>query len=60
MKLGATAECFIVNGVECEPLIATDKYLCRQEADKIIKGIQAIGWALGAKRLIIALLDYCP
>lgn len=57
IKLGATAECFIVNAVECEPLIATDKYLCRQEADKIIKGIQAIGWALGAKRLIIALKE---
>ena len=29
VKLNAKAEWFIVNAAECEPLIETDKYLCR-------------------------------
>lgn len=35
VKLNAKAEYFIVNAAECEPLIETDKYLCRTFADQI-------------------------
>ena len=33
VKLNAKAEYFIVNAAECEPLIETDKYLCRTCSD---------------------------
>ncbi|NLH01890.1 MAG: proton-conducting membrane transporter [Clostridiales bacterium] len=55
VKLNTKAECFIVNAAECEPLIETDKFLCRTFPDKIV-GAAAIAAAhLGAKRTVIAL-----
>jgi Na+-translocating ferredoxin:NAD+ oxidoreductase RnfC subunit len=55
IKLNTKAECFIVNAAECEPLIETDKFLCRNFADKIIQGILVVSEHLGAKRNVIAL-----
>ncbi len=55
VKLNAKAEIFIVNAAECEPLIETDKYLCRTFADQIVAAIAAITAHLGAKRAVIAL-----
>ncbi|MFR5879600.1 MAG: hypothetical protein ACLUEQ_01675 [Cloacibacillus evryensis] len=37
-KLDTRAECFIVNGAECEPLIETDKYLMRTFPDRSSRG----------------------
>ncbi len=42
IKLNTKAEYFIVNAAECEPLIETDKYLCRTFADELIKGVRNI------------------
>ena len=42
VKLNAKAECFVVNAAECEPLIETDKYLCRTYADEIIAAVAAV------------------
>lgn len=55
VKLNAKAEYFIVNAAECEPLIETDKFLCRTYADELIKGIMLIANHLDAKRAVIAL-----
>ena len=55
VKLSNKADCFIVNAAECEPLIETDKFLCRNYADKLIEGILLISKHLGAKRMLIAL-----
>lgn len=55
VKLNAAAECFIVNAAECEPLIETDKYLCRTFPEQIIASAAAIAAHLGAKRAVIAL-----
>ena len=55
VKLNASAECFIVNAAECEPLIETDKYLCRTCPDKLIKGVIEIAARLGVKRTVIAI-----
>ena len=55
VKLSAKADCFIVNAAECEPLIETDKYLCRNFAGKVIEATRQIGDHLGAKRLVIVL-----
>lgn len=55
VKLQTEAECFIVNAAECEPLIETDKYICREYADKVVAATVIIGAHLKAKRLVIAL-----
>lgn len=55
VKLAAKADCFIVNAAECEPLIETDKYLCRSFPKEIAAGIVRIAGHLGAKRAVIAL-----
>ncbi|WP_297209643.1 4Fe-4S dicluster domain-containing protein [uncultured Flavonifractor sp.] len=55
VKLSAKAECFLVNAAECEPLIETDKYLCRTFPDRIVAATAAVSAHLGAKRAVIAL-----
>lgn len=55
IKLNTKAEYFIVNAAECEPLIETDKYLCRTLTDELIKGMMYISKHLEAKKTVIAL-----
>ena len=55
VKLNTKAECFIVNAAECEPLIETDKFLCRTFPDKIVGAAIIAAAHLGAKRTVIAL-----
>lgn len=55
VKLNAKVEYFIVNAAECEPLIETDKYLCRTWADRIVQTVPLIAEALGASKKVIAL-----
>lgn len=55
VKLAAQAEYLIVNAAECEPLIETDKYLCRTFPDQIIAAASAVAAQLGAKHTVIAL-----
>jgi Na+-translocating ferredoxin:NAD+ oxidoreductase RnfC subunit len=55
IKLNTKAEYFIVNAAECEPLIETDKYLCRTFADELVKGVMLISKHLEAKKSVIAL-----
>ncbi|WP_283674510.1 4Fe-4S dicluster domain-containing protein [Butyricicoccus sp. Marseille-Q5471] len=55
VKLNAKAEWFIVNAAECEPLIETDKYLCRTFADRVVAAAMAISAHLEAEHTVIAL-----
>lgn len=55
VKLNTRAECLIINAAECEPLIETDKYLCRHFADTLVDVILTVAEHLGAKRRVIAL-----
>ena len=48
VKLNAKAEYLIINAAECEPLIETDKFLCREFADRIIDTILLMGHHLEA------------
>lgn len=55
IKLNTKADCLIINAAECEPLIETDKYLCRTFAAEIVEAITATAKHLGATRSVIAL-----
>lgn len=55
VKLAAQAEYFIVNAAECEPLIETDKFLMRQRAADLVRGIELISKEIGATKKYIAL-----
>lgn len=55
IKLNCKVEYFIVNGLECEPLLQSDKFVMRNNSDAIVKGAEEIGKVIGAKHIIIGL-----
>lgn len=55
VKLKASAEYFLVNAAECEPLIETDKFLCRTWPERIVCTVEQIAAHLGAGKAVIAL-----
>lgn len=55
VKLNAKAEYFLVNAAECEPLIETDKFLCRTWPERIVCTVEKIAAHLEAKKAVIAL-----
>lgn len=54
-KLNCKAELFIVNGIECEPLLRTDRRVMELHAPEIVRTVRAIRDQIGAKRAVIAL-----
>ena len=57
-KLDCKAEIFIVNGIECEPLLRTDRHVMEQYAPQIVKTVRAVRDSLGAKRAVIAVKEH--
>ena len=55
VKLNCKAEHFIVNGIECEPLLRTDRHTMELHAPEIVQTVQAIQAHLGAQKATIAL-----
>ena len=53
-KICGTAEDFIVNAVECEPLLRTDRTIMRLYAKRLVTTAAEIGRFLSAKRVTIA------
>ena len=54
-KLDCKAEVFIVNGIECEPLLRTDRVAMELHAERIIRTTMVIRDHLGASRAVVAL-----
>lgn len=57
IKLNTGAEWFIVNVAECEPMIETDKFLCRMQPERIIRTVVQIAAHLKASHAVIALKE---
>lgn len=57
---GATAECVIINGVECEPYITSDFRLMIEKADELIEGVKIIMAAVNVHRGYIGIEDNKP
>ncbi len=55
VKYAAKAEVVIANGCECEPLLATDRYLMVRHAELLAETLSKISIMTGAKRCVIAL-----
>ena len=57
VKLQARVDTVIVNGAECEPLLANDKYLMERESDKVVRGLEYMMQCCGASHGYIALKE---
>lgn len=57
VKLEAKVEYVIANGAECEPLLRIDQQLMATQAEKVIKGLELVMEATGAKKGFIALKE---
>lgn len=58
VKYNARAEVFIINAIECEPLLRSDRYMVEQFASQIVDTAVQIGKALGASRVVIGVKDH--
>ncbi|MDR1449936.1 MAG: SLBB domain-containing protein [Propionibacteriaceae bacterium] len=54
-KLTGSARLLVANGAECEPLLASDRYVMRHEAAEVIAGLEAIRRELGCPEAVIGL-----
>ncbi|WP_186430566.1 4Fe-4S dicluster domain-containing protein [Clostridium sp. BSD9I1] len=57
LKLNCKVEYFIINGLECEPLLQSDKYIMRNNSDEIIQAVEEIGRTIEAEHIIIGLKE---
>ena len=55
VKLNCKVDYFIVNGLECEPLLQTDKYIMRNFSEEIVYIAEEIGKLVEAKNVYIGL-----
>jgi len=53
LKLKAGAELLIVNAAECEPLLASDRYVMRHFAGAVVRALVALREELGIGRVVI-------
>jgi len=53
-KLDCSAGIFIINGIECEPLLRTDRHLMEMHASEIVGAAKVLKEHLGAFRTVIA------
>jgi len=52
-KLSGTFDTIIVNAAECEPLLASDRYVMRHFAREITEALAALKHETGAKKIVI-------
>jgi len=55
VKVAAKADTVIANGAECEPLLHKDAELMESRADEIVRGLQVVMAAVGAKAGVIGI-----
>ncbi|SCZ04483.1 4Fe-4S dicluster domain-containing protein [Alkaliphilus peptidifermentans] len=55
IKFNGAAEYLLVNGVECEPLLETDKFLIRHKSHEIIKTVEILAQQLQAKKIVVGI-----
>ena len=58
VKYRAEAEVFIVNAIECEPLLRVDRCLVERHAPELVSAARQIASHLGASRTVIAVKEH--
>jgi len=58
MKLAPGINTVLVNASECEPLLYTDFVIMQQHMDQVAAGAEAVGEAIGAKQVIVAMKSH--
>lgn len=56
-KLAVPREVLVINGAECEPYVACDDRLIREQADRVLEGSRLLQRVVGAERVIVAVED---
>lgn len=56
-KLAVPRSMLVINGAECEPYVACDDRLIREQAPRVVQGSRLLQRIVGAERVIIALED---
>ncbi|GIX35580.1 MAG: hypothetical protein KatS3mg126_1359 [Lysobacteraceae bacterium] len=59
-KLSAPTRIVLLNGIECEPLVACDRRLLIERGQAVLAGGALLGRALGARELVLAVEDDLP
>ncbi|MCL2416507.1 MAG: electron transport complex subunit RsxC [Bacteroidales bacterium] len=57
---GKTAECLVINGVECEPYLTDDYRLMMEKGEEILIGVSILQKALGVKKAYIGIENNKP
>ena len=57
VKMRALAGTVIANGAECEPLLSHDRANMTHHPDKVVRGLEVLSEAVGARRKVIAIKD---
>lgn len=60
IKLAASVDTLIINGVECEPYITADDALMREQADTLLAGIAIVQHILSPRETVLAIEDNKP
>ncbi len=55
IKLNCSVNYLIINAVECEPLLRTDRFIIKNKTEEIIQGTELIAKQVGAQKKIIAI-----
>lgn len=58
VKLNATADCVIINGAECEPLLRVDQQLMEKYAARLLEALAMIVEQTKAKEGVVALKEH--
>lgn len=58
VKYDTKAEIFIVNAIECEPLLRSDRYIVEQFAMQLVDTMILIGKELNASRIVIGVKEH--
>lgn len=57
-KLSKNIEIVILNGAECEPLFRVDRNILKNKANEVLKGLNIVVEAIGAKEGIVAFKEH--
>jgi len=54
VREGASIDCFVMNGAECEPFLTADHRLMLEKTDELLVGIEIVARILGPRKVLIA------